>query len=119
MTGLDGTKLQLTGIGVVGFRAAKDETRRSSYVCEQRIEIRIRAGKLRVSGRVVRVKLGCACSYDAKLTLKGRTLARKKGTAQKGATVAIKLSAKQAKAVRKLGRGSKALKLVVVARAGG
>ncbi len=46
-------------------------------------------------------------------------LARKKGTAKKGATVAIKLSAKQAKAVRKLGRGSKALKLVVVAKAGG
>ena len=61
------------------------------------------AGKLRVSGRVVRVKIGCACSYDAKLTLKGRTIARKKGTAKKGATVAIKLSAKQARAVRKLG----------------
>jgi hypothetical protein len=79
------------------------------------------AGKLRVSGRVVKVKIGCAarCSYDAKLTLKGRMLARKKGTAMAGATVAIKLSAKQARAVRKLGRGSKALKLVVVAKSGG
>ncbi len=46
-------------------------------------------------------------------------LARKKGTAKGGATVAIKLSAKQAEAVRKLGRGSKALKLVVVATSGG
>ena len=65
------------------------------------------------------MKIGCACSYDAKLTLKGRMLARKKGTAKGGATVTIKLSAKQARAVRKLGRGSKALRLVVVAKSGG
>ena len=79
------------------------------------------AGKLRVSGRLVKVAIRCAasCSYDAKLTLKGRTLARKKGTAKGGATVALKLSAKQARMVRKLGRGSKALKLVVVAKSGG
>ena len=71
---------------------------------------------------MLKVKIGCAaaCSYDAKLTLKSRTIARKAGTAKAGgATVALKLSAKQARAVRKLRRSSKALKLVVVAKAGG
>ena len=77
------------------------------------------AGKLRVSGRVLKVKIGCACAYDAKLTLKGKAIARKKGTAKRGATVAITLGAKQARAVRKLGRGSTALKLVVSAKSGG
>jgi hypothetical protein len=79
-------------------------------------------GKLRVTGRVLKVKLGCAvgCTYSAKLTLKGRTIARKNGSLKKGSsTVAIKLSAKQAKAVRKLGRKSRALKLVVTAKSGG
>jgi WD40 repeat protein len=77
-------------------------------------------GKLRVTGRVVKVKVGCACSYSAKLTLKGRTIARKRGSLRKaGTTVTIKLSAKQARAVRKLGRGSKALRLVVTASSGG
>jgi len=77
-------------------------------------------GKLRVTGRVVKVKVGCACSYSAKLTLKGRTIARKSGSLKKaGSTVAIRLTAKQARAVRKLGRGSKALRLVVTAKSGG
>jgi hypothetical protein len=77
-------------------------------------------GKLRVTGRVVKVKIGCACTYSAKLTLKGRAVARKNGALKKaGSTVAIKLSAKQARAVRKLGRKSKALKLVVTAKSGG
>ena len=67
-----------------------------------------------------RSRSAARAAYDAKLTLKGRTVARKKGSAEEGgATVAIKLSAKQARAVRKLGRGSKALKLVVVAKSGG
>ena len=78
------------------------------------------AGKLRVTGRVVKVKLGCACTYSAKLTLKGKAIARKSGSLKKaGSTVAIKLSAKQARAVRKLARSSKALRLVVTAKAGG
>ncbi|HET8953710.1 MAG TPA: hypothetical protein VFN44_24520 [Solirubrobacteraceae bacterium] len=80
------------------------------------------AGKLRVSGRVLKVKIGCsaACSYAAKLTLKGKTVARKNGSLKKGgATVAIKLGAKQARAVRKLGRRSKALRLSVTAKSGG
>jgi hypothetical protein len=77
-------------------------------------------GKLRVTGRVVKVKLGCACTYSAKLTLKGRTIARKRGSLKKaGSTVAIRLSAKQARAVRKLARSSKALRLVVTAKSGG
>ena len=79
-------------------------------------------GKLRVTGRVLKVTLGCAvaCTYSAKLTLKGRTIARRNGALKKGGgTVAIKLSAKQARAVRKLRRKSKALKLVVTAKSGG
>ena len=75
-------------------------------------------GALRVTGRVLKVKIGCACTYDAKLTLKGKTIARKKGTAKKTSIVAIKLGAKQARAVKKLGRRSKALRLVVTARSG-
>jgi hypothetical protein len=77
-------------------------------------------GKLRVTGRVVKVKIGCACTYSAKLTLKGRVVARKNGSLKKaGSTVALKLGAKQARAVRKLGRKSKALRLVVTAKSGG
>jgi WD40 repeat protein len=76
------------------------------------------AGKLRVSGRALKVKIGCACVYSARLTLKGRTIARKAGTLKKAGTVTIKLSAKQARAVRKLGRRSKALRLVVSAKSG-
>lgn len=76
-------------------------------------------GKLRVSGRAVKVKLGCVCTYSARLTLKGRTVARKNGASKKaGSTVTIKLSATQAKALRKLGRRSKALELVVTAKSG-
>jgi len=78
-------------------------------------------GRLRVSGRAVKVAIRCAagCTYDAKRTLKGRRIARKKGTAKKGgAIVTIRLGAKQARAVRKLGRRSKALELVVTAKSG-
>ena len=68
----------------------------------------------------MKVKLGCACTYSAKLTLKGRVIARKSGTLKKaGSTVAITLSAKQARAVRKLGRvPPRRCKLVVTAKAG-
>ena len=77
------------------------------------------AGKLRVTGRVLKVKIGCACTFSAKLTLEGRTVARKNGSLQKaGSIVAIKLSAKQARALRKLRRGSNALRLTVSARSG-
>jgi hypothetical protein len=78
-------------------------------------------GKLRVTGRVLKVKLGCAaaCTYAAKLTLKGKTIARKNGSLKKGGSaVTIKLGAKQARAVKKLGRRSKALRLAVTAKSG-
>jgi hypothetical protein len=81
--------------------------------------LRSAKGKLRVSGRSLKVKIGCACTYSAKLTLKGKAIARKRGTLKKAGVVTIKLGAKQARTVRKLARSSKALKLVVTASSGG
>jgi hypothetical protein len=81
--------------------------------------LRSAKGKLRVSGRSLKVKIGCACTYSAELTLKGKAIARKRGTLKKAGVVTIKLGARQARAVRKLARSSRALKLVVTARSGG
>jgi hypothetical protein len=79
----------------------------------------LKAGKPRLHGRAVKVSFTCvaACSYKAKLTLKGKALATRKGKAKAGraTTVKLKLSAKQARKVRKLGKRSKALKLSVTA----
>ena len=79
-------------------------------------------GKLKLRGRKVKATVTCAtaCSYSAKLTLRKKTLARKAGTAKAGrkTTITLKLSRKQARAVRKLGKRSRALKLTVSAKAG-
>ncbi len=76
-------------------------------------------GKPRIRGRAVKVSFTCAdaCSYQAKLTLRGKKLAGKKGKAKAGraTTVKLKLSGKQARKVAKLGKRSKALKLTVTA----
>ena len=81
----------------------------------------LKKGKLRIRGRNVKASFTClaACKYQAKLTLRGKTLVAKKGKAKAGrtTTVTLKLSRKQAEKVRKLGKRSKALKLSVTAEA--
>ena len=74
---------------------------------------------MKLRGRTVKASFSCAaaCSYRVKLTLKGKTLAAKKGKAKAGRTTSAKLrlSARQARKVSELGRRSKALKLTVTA----
>ncbi len=81
-----------------------------------------RGAKLKVRKRAVKVALTCpaACRYEVKLTLGGRRVASKAGTAKAGrtTTVKLKLRGKHARAVMKLGKRSKALKLSVSATAG-
>lgn len=77
----------------------------------QRVTI---AGKPRVKGGKVtaRVTLARPGGYRAVLRLRGKAIARKNGL---GGSVTVKVPARHARAVRKLGRASKALTLAVTA----
>ena len=68
---------------------------------------RVKGGKVQV-----RVTLARAAGYRAVLRLRGKTIARKNGL---GPTLTVKLPRKHVRAVRKLGRASKALTLAITA----
>jgi hypothetical protein len=88
-------------------------------------------GKAKVRGKKVRLSVACSgrCAYTAKLTVDKRTakklhvkrvLAKVSGTAKGGAaTITLKLSGKSARALKKLGKRSRALRLSVTASSGG
>jgi hypothetical protein len=88
------------------------------------------AGKPKLRGKKVRVRVTCTqtCAYTAKLTVDKRrakklrikrVLAKVSGTAEVGrATVTLKVGAKQARALKKLGKRSRALRLGVTATSG-